>query len=123
MLRIGRTTVEIGLDRDISRCGRAGQAPYQNTHRDSRPHDAWLIGHDFLEYARFPRRSTIASAPQRYHSLPGPRPVAVRSYDAVLIVTDHDDVDYALLANASLVIDTRNACARRGLHLDQVVKA
>ena len=47
----------------------------------------------------------------------------VRSYDAVLIVTDHDDVDYALLANASLVIDTRNACARRGLHLDQVVKA
>ena len=34
----------------------------------------------------------------------------VASYDAVLISTDHDDVDYHMIANkASLVVDTRNA--------------
>ena len=33
-------------------------------------------------------------------------------YDAILISTDHDDIDYQLIANhASLVIDTRNAMA------------
>ena len=36
-------------------------------------------------------------------------------YDAVLIVTDHDDVDYhALLRHAPLVVDTRNACRKAG---------
>jgi UDP-N-acetyl-D-glucosamine dehydrogenase len=34
----------------------------------------------------------------------------VSAYDAVLISTDHDGVDYQLIVdNASLVIDTRNA--------------
>jgi UDP-N-acetyl-D-glucosamine dehydrogenase len=38
---------------------------------------------------------------------------AVRNSDAVLIVTDHDGVDYALVgANAKLIVDTRNAMAR-----------
>ncbi len=33
-------------------------------------------------------------------------------YDAVVIVTNHSDYDYAaVLANATLVVDTRNACA------------
>ncbi len=42
----------------------------------------------------------------------------------MLISTDHDAVDYGLLrANAKLVIDTRNAMARRGLDGPQVVKA
>jgi UDP-N-acetyl-D-glucosamine dehydrogenase len=36
--------------------------------------------------------------------------------DAVLIVTDHDDVDYALLRrSARLLVDTRNALRKRGL--------
>lgn len=46
------------------------------------------------------------------------------AYDAVLIATDHDDVDYhALVAASSLVVDTRNACARAGVVSDKVMKA
>jgi UDP-N-acetyl-D-glucosamine dehydrogenase len=62
-------------------------------------------------------------------SLPGARPVAwepkaIGSYDAVLIATDHDNVDYrALVEHASLVIDTRNACARAGMTSPKIVKA
>lgn len=49
---------------------------------------------------------------------------AIATYDAVLISTDHDAVDYALLqANARLVVDTRNVFARLGLPMDRVVKA
>ena len=45
-------------------------------------------------------------------------------YDAVLIATDHDAVDYALVSDAArLVVDTRNAMARRGLPGERVVKA
>jgi UDP-N-acetyl-D-glucosamine dehydrogenase len=37
-------------------------------------------------------------------------PKALRKYDAALICTDHDGVDYAaLVANSRLVVDTRNA--------------
>ncbi|KRE04307.1 UDP-N-acetyl-D-glucosamine dehydrogenase [Bosea sp. Root381] len=51
-------------------------------------------------------------------------PGAVASYDALLIATDHDVVDYtALVAGAKLVVDTRNACARSGIFADNVVKA
>jgi UDP-N-acetyl-D-glucosamine dehydrogenase len=51
-------------------------------------------------------------------------PVAVARYHAVLIVTDHDCVDYASLAkSARLIVDTRNACARAGLVRDNIVKA
>ena len=46
------------------------------------------------------------------------------SYDAVLIATDHDGIDYALIArHARLVIDTRNAMERAGVKNDKVVKA
>ena len=46
------------------------------------------------------------------------------SFDAAIICTDHDPVDYRLLAeHCPLVIDTRNACARRGLAGERVVKA
>ena len=49
---------------------------------------------------------------------------ALAAYDAVLIATDHDAVDYALLSRAArLVVDTRNAMARRGLPGERVVKA
>ena len=41
---------------------------------------------------------------------------ALSSMDAVLICTDHDDVDYGLIVrSAPLVVDTRNAVARAGL--------
>ncbi len=45
------------------------------------------------------------------------------AFDAVLIATDHDAIDYALLAQARLVIDTRNAMARRGHTGPHIVKA
>ena len=45
-------------------------------------------------------------------------PKAIAEYDAVLIATDHDSVDYAALAEcAKFIVDTRNACgaiSRRG---------
>ena len=48
----------------------------------------------------------------------------VSTYDVVLIATDHDAVDYGMLAqNGRLVVDTRNAMAARGLLNDRVVKA
>ena len=43
-------------------------------------------------------------------------------YDAVLIATDHDGVDYAtVVRHARLVVDTRNACARAGLSGSNIV--
>ncbi|MBV9137406.1 MAG: nucleotide sugar dehydrogenase [Hyphomicrobiales bacterium] len=51
-------------------------------------------------------------------------PERVRGYDAVLIATDHDDIDYrAIVADAKLVVDTRNACARAGVFGPKIVKA
>jgi UDP-N-acetyl-D-glucosamine dehydrogenase len=46
------------------------------------------------------------------------------NYDAVLIATDHDDVDYGrLVGEARLIVDTRNVCERNGLRADHIVKA
>jgi UDP-N-acetyl-D-glucosamine dehydrogenase len=40
-------------------------------------------------------------------------PSTLKSYDVVIIATDHSDYDYAMIAkNARLVIDTRNAMAK-----------
>ncbi len=48
----------------------------------------------------------------------------IRSFDAVLIATDHDGLDYNALARWSpLIIDTRNVFARNGIAVDHVVKA
>lgn len=48
----------------------------------------------------------------------------VKGYDAVLIATDHDGVDWALLAStAKLVVDTRNAMARHGIKSEVIAKA
>ena len=48
----------------------------------------------------------------------------VQGYHVVLLATDHDGIDYELVAaHARLIVDTRNAFARRGLHGDNVVKA
>jgi UDP-N-acetyl-D-glucosamine dehydrogenase len=41
-----------------------------------------------------------------------------------LVATDHDDIDYRLIAVASkLVIDTRNVFARRGIKDPRIFKA
>jgi len=49
---------------------------------------------------------------------------AFANYDAVLIATDHDDIDYrALASRCGLVIDTRNACMRAGADMTNVIKA
>jgi UDP-N-acetyl-D-glucosamine dehydrogenase len=72
----------------------------------------------------------VAEIPRmRDHAaLAGMRSVAwdtegLAGYDAVLIATDHDGVDYAgLVARARLVVDTRNACARAGAAGPNVVK-
>jgi UDP-N-acetyl-D-glucosamine dehydrogenase len=48
----------------------------------------------------------------------------LRAYDAVVIATDHDTVNYRELGElASLIIDTRNACARAGCDSNNIVKA
>lgn len=68
-------------------------------------------------------------ATREYMALKGRRSVdldeqTVRGYDAVLISTDHDIVDYGALARWSpLIVDTRNAFARRGIEGSNIVKA
>jgi UDP-N-acetyl-D-glucosamine dehydrogenase len=73
----------------------------------------------------------IAELPttRRHGSLAGRRSVALtpenlRGYDAVLIATDHDNVDYRLVVDhAKLVVDTRNVCAKAGIVNDRIIKA
>ncbi|MCG5480158.1 nucleotide sugar dehydrogenase [Sinorhizobium alkalisoli] len=66
---------------------------------------------------------------REYPSLKGRRSVAfdedtIRRFDAVLVATDHDAVDYAALVRwAPLIIDTRNVFARRGHSADHILKA
>ena len=51
-------------------------------------------------------------------------PEVIASYDAVLVSTDHDAVDYALIEkHAKLIVDTRNIFAKLGLPATKVVKA
>ena len=52
-------------------------------------------------------------------------PETLAAYDAAVIVTDHDPVDYGLVVDhAKLVLDTRNACAKAGrTNADNVAKA
>jgi UDP-N-acetyl-D-glucosamine dehydrogenase len=53
------------------------------------------------EHAAFTGRRSVALTP-----------ASVATYDAVMIVTDHDAVDYGMVAqHAKLVVDTRNALA------------
>ncbi len=64
------------------------------------------------EYSQFTARPAL-----------DPATITPGQFDAVLIATDHDATDYAaLLALGCPVIDTRNAIARRGLSMAQVVK-
>jgi len=46
------------------------------------------------------------------------------AFDCALICTDHDSVDYRLIVDAcALVVDTRNACASRGIIDGKIVQA
>jgi UDP-N-acetyl-D-glucosamine dehydrogenase len=48
----------------------------------------------------------------------------VKTYDAVLVSTDHDGVDYGALRKWSpLIVDTRNVFARLGLMAEHIVKS
>ncbi|NRP22264.1 UDP-N-acetyl-D-glucosamine 6-dehydrogenase [Ensifer adhaerens] len=66
---------------------------------------------------------------REYSALKGRRSVvldeqSIRRFDAVLVATDHDQVDYAALAGASpLIVDTRNVFHRQGLTGGHIVKA
>ena len=54
----------------------------------------------------------------------GAADLAGQGFDAVLIATDHDAIDYAALIGLGIpILDTRNAIARRGLSMDRVEKA
>ncbi|MFC3645391.1 nucleotide sugar dehydrogenase [Aquibium oceanicum] len=54
----------------------------------------------------------------------GLTPAEIERFDAILIATDHDSVDYALLSvHARLIVDTRNALEKRGLATPSVFKA
>jgi UDP-N-acetyl-D-mannosaminuronate dehydrogenase len=54
----------------------------------------------------------------------GGHPQTIPCYDAIVISTDHDNVDWRAIAeHARLVVDTRNVCARNGWLGRNVVKA
>lgn len=49
---------------------------------------------------------------------------AISGFDAVVICTDHDSIDYRRLVDWSrLVVDTRNACVRHDVAAEHIVKA
>ena len=51
-------------------------------------------------------------------------PTMLKSYDCVLIATDHSAYDYEMIvANARLVVDTRNATAEVKSGRNKIVKA
>ncbi|MBW9088318.1 nucleotide sugar dehydrogenase [Rhizobium wenxiniae] len=66
---------------------------------------------------------------REYAELKGRRSIewdenALKSFDAVVIATDHDNVDYDAISRfASLIVDTRNVFARRGISANTIVKA
>lgn len=65
------------------------------------------------EYAQYRGRSALP-----------PEEVTQGRFDAVLIATDHDAIDYAALTSIEIpVLDTRNAIAKRGLPMEHVTKA
>ncbi|TNM66496.1 nucleotide sugar dehydrogenase [Aliirhizobium smilacinae] len=66
---------------------------------------------------------------REYAELKGRRSIewdeaALKSFDAVVIATDHDNVDYDAISRlAPLIVDTRNVFARKGISADVIVKA
>ena len=69
--------------------------------------------HRMREHAALAGRNSIAFTAEN-----------IASYDAVIITTEHKDVDYPLLVkNARLIVDTRNAVSHQGLTAKHIVKA
>ncbi len=84
---------------------RGGSASYYDPHVPEIP--------PTREYGAFCGRLSVARSE-----------ATVRAYDAILVATDHDDLDYAALAEwGTLIIDTRNIFARRGITTDTILKA
>ncbi len=71
----------------------------------------------------------VVPTTREHANLSGRKSVALNAetlaaYDAVLVATDHAAVDYQLVADkAKLIVDTRNALAKRGIEAAQAVKA
>ncbi|GAA5666640.1 UDP-N-acetyl-D-glucosamine 6-dehydrogenase [Brucella sp. NBRC 14130] len=64
------------------------------------------------EHAAIAGRRSVPLSPER-----------VKEYDAVLLATDHDNLDYDMLnRHARLILDTRNAFAKRGYSSKKIVK-
>jgi len=48
---------------------------------------------------------------------------ALKQYDAVFVATDHDNVDYRMIADCCpLIVDSRNVFERHGIKTDHIVK-
>ncbi len=73
----------------------------------------------------------VAEIPKtrEYGDLLGMKSVAwdqqtISAFDAVLVATDHDSIDYQSMSEWSpLIIDTRNAFAKRGIVASHIIKA
>ena len=51
-------------------------------------------------------------------------PTALKKYDGIIIVTDHDAIDWNLIGDTdAVVVDTRNALVRHGVATDRIVRA
>ncbi|WP_439629298.1 nucleotide sugar dehydrogenase [Shinella sp.] len=84
---------------------RGGSASYYDPHVPEIP--------PTREYGAFKGRPSVAWSEAE-----------IRTFDAVLIATDHDGVDYAALADwSALIVDTRNVFARRGIAAGTIIKA
>ncbi len=84
---------------------RGGKADYHDPHVGEIP--------STREYQHLKGRKSVDLTPE-----------ALEAYDAVLVATDHDKLDYAVIADrAPLIIDTRNVFTRLGLFADHIVKA
>jgi len=84
---------------------RGGKADYHDPHVGEIP--------STREYQHLKGRKSVDLTPE-----------ALEAYDAVLVATDHDQLDYAVIADsAPLIIDTRNVFTRLGLFADHIVKA
>ena len=131
--------LEEALDRTQSRIARRGArcwcsaSPTRRTSPTSArapPSPSWTSSNERGAAVDYHDPHVAVIPPTREHSsFAGRRSVTLsartlQGYHAVLIVTDHDSVDYALVSqNARLVVDSRNAMARRNLPPDNVTKA
>jgi|ERR1043166_262924 UDP-N-acetyl-D-glucosamine dehydrogenase len=76
-------------------------------------YDPWVpVISETREFPQLAGRQSVAWEPEGFH----------KAFDAAIIVTDHDDVDYRRLADTvDLIIDTRNAM--QGIARSGIVKA